>query len=160
MSPFGATFVLLAPLALSAGALGCAIPAEASAAFVANDATPQCQTLVMCLNQRICDFATASQPATWCRSTPKPRAILATCDQGYTSIAFAPVGVNGATYFYQGGTLVAATDGKSDSGDGVACGPGGTPFEAPSCGAGSDLCAPAGDAAPDTADAGPDVATE
>src|SRR5882672_10866836 len=114
----------------------------------------------MCLNPRICDLSTASQPATWCRATPKPRVILATCDQGYTSIAFAPVGTNGATYFYQGGTLVAATDSKVDGGDGVACGPGGMAFEAPSCGAGSDLCAPPGDAGLDADDAGPDAVSE
>src|SRR5260370_20303877 len=136
---------LIGPV-VSAVALGCAIPAEASAAFVANDATPQCQTLVMCLNQRICDLSTASLPATWCRSTPKPRAILSTCDQGYTAIAFAPVASARATYFYLDGTLVAAVDGELDGGDGVACSPGGTPFEPPSCGNGTDLCAAVTDA--------------
>jgi hypothetical protein len=159
VTPFGAVFVLLVPPALSLVALGCAIPVEESAAFVPNDATPQCQTLVMCLNQRICDLSTASQPSTWCSSTPKPRAILASCDQGYTAITFVPTSTRRATYFYAGGTLVAAVDG-ADGGDGVPCGPGGTPFQPPSCGAGTDLCAAGGDAGGDVSDAGPDAASE
>ncbi len=160
MTSFGATFVLLAPLVPFTSAIGCAIPVEATAAFVANDATPQCQTLVMCSNQRICDLSTASQPATWCHSTPKPRALLSACDQGYTAIAFAPVGANGATYFYLGGTLVAALDGRSDGGEGAACGPEGTPFQPPSCDGGIDLCAPVSDAGGDVVDASSDATIE
>jgi hypothetical protein len=138
-------------LAFCASLTGCGIPAEQSAQFVPNDATPQCQSLVMCLNQRICDLSTASQPATWCRSLPKPRAVRAECDGGYTAITFAPAGARVVTYFYFDAELVAAV-GNQDGGDGVTCGPGGMPFVPPTCGAGSDLCTDVGDAATDGED--------
>jgi hypothetical protein len=138
-------------LAFCASPTGCGIPAEQSAQFVPNDATPQCQSQVMCLNQRICDLSTASQPATWCQSIPRPSAVRAECDGGYTAITFASAGARVVTYFYLDAQLVAAV-GSEDGGDGVACGPGGMPFVPPTCGVGSDLCADVGDAAADRED--------
>lgn len=138
-------------VALCAHVLGCGIPLEASAQFVPNDALSQCGTLVMCGNERICDLSTASSPATWCRSTPRPTALRADCNGGYTAITFTPADTRGATYYYLDGTLVAAMDSELEGGDGVACGPDGMTFQAPSCSAGIDLCAQAADGGTDEA---------
>jgi len=142
---------VLLHLVVCASAVACSgLPPQGSADFVQNDATPQCQTLVMCLDPRICDLSTASLPTTWCRSTPRPTAVRATCEGGYTAITFTPSGSDVVTYFYFGGTLVAGVDTEADGSDGVACIPGGGVFQPPSCSSGTDLCA-------DTADAGGDA---
>ncbi len=119
---------------------------QGSAEFVPNDATPQCQTLVMCLDPRICDLSMASLPATWCRSKPRAAAVLAPCDGGYTAITFTPFGSDAVTYYYFGGSLVAGIDTEADGSDGVACKPGGGVFQTPTCTSGTDLCADIPDA--------------
>ena len=100
-----------------------------------------CSTVVMCLDQRICSLALASLPATWCASSPRPHALLAECEEGYSAITFSTFTAS-SKYFYRNGTLVAAVELFAEAGSDIACGPDG-PFHPPRCALGTDLCAPA-----------------